>query len=153
MQAEKLGIKIQLQEPMPKLIGDEFRLQQILNNLLLQVIDHAHPEGTVMLEALFISESKDKGFFAFVLSSHDQSPHKNELLIEMARELLNAPIHRTASGTSVFSNDHTNISLELAKALIALHDGAIDITESPDNSIAITIFFPGARVRFMDNEG
>jgi light-regulated signal transduction histidine kinase (bacteriophytochrome) len=153
MQAESLGIKIQMHEPIPRLIADEFRLQQILTNLFLQVIDHAQPSGTIMLEALFISESRDKGIFAFIISSHEQPPHDNAALLKLADELMNNPPQRTIYDAPLFSNDRTNISLELARRLIALHDGAMDITESPDNSIAITVFFPGNRVRFMDSSG
>jgi len=151
MQAETLSIKIQMQEPIPRLMADEFRLQQILTNLFLQVIDHAQKDGTIMLETTFINESRDKGIFAFVISSTDKSPYTNAALLSMADELLGSTHHRPPSDAAVFSNDHTNISLELAKTLIALHSGAIDITESPDNSIVITVFFPGNRVRFMDS--
>jgi len=151
MQVEKLGIKIQLPEPVPRLMSDEFRLQQILTNLLSYASDHAQPEGIMTLEALFINEPKDKGVFVFIIGSHQPSPHKTEALLEMAEELLNAQLHHTSASTSIFSDNHSNIGLELARILVEKHEGAIDITESPNGSVTIMVFFPGNRVRFMDN--
>ncbi len=39
MQVEKLNVKVKLQEPLPRLVADEFRLQQIIMNVLLYVLE------------------------------------------------------------------------------------------------------------------
>ena len=153
LQAEKLGIKIQLQEPVPRLVADEFRLQQILMNLLLHALDQAMPEGTMLLEASLITESRERSYYSFVISSSGQSPYSQAKLLELATELFNSPAHWHPPIVSVFSGEKTDIGLELAKTLTALHGGVIDITHSPDNSMVIAVFFSGTRVRFMDNVG
>ena len=148
MQAEKLGIKIQMQEPIPRLIADEFRLQQILMNLLLHALDYTLPEGTITLEAMLISETREKSYFAFVIGSSGHSPYTQAQLLQLADQLS----HSQTSYKSNPMNDKTNISLELAKSLIALHNGTIDITVTPDNFVAIAVFFPSNRVRFVDTQ-
>jgi len=147
MQVEKLGIKIQIPELTPRLMADEFRLQQILINLLLHALDHAAPEGIISLEASVIAETRDKSYYVFVVSSAGQSPYTSRQLMTLANDLAGTPPYRLVSNISAFANEHTNISLELAKTLVALHDGLIDITQSPDNSVAIAVFFPGERIR------
>ena len=150
MQAEKMGIKIQLQEPAPRLMADEFRLQQIIMNLLQHAMGHALPEGTILLEARIISESRDKNYFAFIINSSGLPPYDNQTLLDIAENLSDKASHLLASQPSIFGKEQTDVSLELSKTLVAMHGGFIDITQSPDNSVAIAVFLPGNRVRFVD---
>ena len=150
MQAERLSIKIQMQDPMPRLIGDEFRLQQILMNVLLHASNHALPDGTITLEALHLSRSREHNYFAFVISSSGHPPYTREKLLEMAEEMFDSSTQWHPHVSAVFSKEKPDIGLELAKTLVALHHGVMDITNSPDNSVAVVIFFPGNRVRFTD---
>jgi len=152
MQAEKLGIKVQLQEPMPRLIADEFRLQQILMNLLLHSLRHALPESTILLEAKLITEGRDKMFFAFIISSSGHSNYTSSDLIAIAERLLQSPQHRPSSKVAELLKDQTDVSLELAKTLVGLHQGVIDIGQSADGAITIVAFFGGNRVRFAETQ-
>lgn len=150
MQVEKLGIKVQLQEPMPKIIADEFRLQQILMNLLLHALSHALPESTILLEAKLITESRDKMYFAFVINSSGKPLYTNSELLALADKLYQTGEYRSSSKLIELLKEQTDISLELAKTLINLHQGAIKIQKSNDNTISIAIFFSGNRVRFSE---
>ncbi len=150
MQVEKLGIKVQLQDPMPRLIADEFRLQQILMNLLLHALSHALPESAILLEAKVVSESRDKTYFAFVINSNGKPLYTNAELFALAEKLSQAPEYRPGSKVAELLKEQTDVSLELAKTLVALHHGTININKSTDGTIAITLFFGGNRVRFAD---
>ena len=150
MQAEKLGIKVQMQEPMPQLIADEFRLQQILMNLLLHTLGQALPESTILLEAKLIAESRDKMFFAFIINSSGKTLYNNAELFALAEKLANMQNYRPAAKVMELLKEQTDVSLELAKTLIFMHQGMIDIQRPADGSIAITVFFSGKRVRFVE---
>lgn len=152
MQAEKLGIKVQLQEPMPRLIADEFRLQQILMNLLLHCLRHALPESTILLEARLISESRDRMFFAFVISSSGQPVYTTADLLSIADRLSQSPQYRPSSKVAELLKEQTDVSLELAKTLVRLHQGVIDIGQSASGAITIVAFFGGNRVRFAETQ-
>ncbi len=151
MQVEKLGIKVQLQDPMPKLIADEFRLQQILMNLLLHALGHALPESTILMEAKLISENREKMYFAFVISSRGTPLYNNAELFALAEKLNHTPEYRASSKIMELLKEQTDISLELAKTLITLHQGTIDINKSTDGTIVIALFFSGNRVRFSES--
>ncbi|MBY0406876.1 MAG: HAMP domain-containing histidine kinase [Rickettsiales bacterium] len=150
MQAEKLGIKVQLQEPMPRLVADEFRLQQILMNLLLHALGQTLPEGTIMLEAKLVSESRERMVFAFVISSSGQSPYTNAELLEIADRLSRNQLLKTSTRLEKLLKEQSDISLELAKTLIAMHSATCDVSYMPDNSVAIAVFFSASRIRFTD---
>lgn len=151
MQVEKLGIKVQLQDPMPRLVADEFRLQQILMNLLLHALSHALPESTILLEARLVAESRDKTFFAFVITSNGRPLYSNSELFALAEKLSQTPEYRPGAKIQDLLKEHTDISLELAKTLVALHHGIVHINKSTDGTIAIMLFFGGNRVRFAES--
>lgn len=152
LQASQLGVKIQLQEPTPKLIADTTLIQQMLSNVLLLTIDHTPPGGVITLEALFVSESRDKGVFAFIISSHPPQPRESNVLLELAYELLHSATTSTPPSHGISGDGHPNIGLELARTIVRLHGGAMDIATSTDNALTITILVPSHRVRFIDNE-
>ena len=136
---------------MPKLIADEFRLQQILMNLLLHALGHALPESTILMEAKLISENREKMYFAFVISSRGTPLYTNAELFALAERLNHNPEYRASSKIMELLKEQTDISLELAKTLITLHQGTIDINKSTDGTIAIALFFNGNRVRFSES--
>jgi len=150
MQVDKLGIKVQLQDPMPRLIADEFRLQQILMNLLLHALGHALPESTILLEAKLVSENRDKMYLVFTINSSGKALHNSAELFALGEKLSHTVEQRTSSKVMELLKEQTDISLELAKTLISLHHGFIDISKSPDNAISIAAFFSGNRVRFSE---
>ncbi len=152
MQAEKLGIKVQLQEPMPRLLADEFRLQQIIMNLLLHALGQTLPEGTITLEARLISESRERQYFALVISSTGTAPYTTPELLELAEQLLHAPAPSHSAKLENLLKEQTDVSLELAKTLIAMHGATCSIRHLPDNAVAIAVFFSGNRIRFTEQQ-
>ena len=46
--------------------------------------------------------------------------------------------------------EQTDVSLELARMLVALHQGFIDISHTENNAVKIAVFFGANRIRFVD---
>lgn len=145
LEAGKLNVKMKLPDPAPRLMADEFRLQQILINLLMYALAHARPEGTLLLEARVVNENRDKTFFAIIIAPGDKPLPAEELTVIAERAMFSAhpaPLHN--------SGVEADLSLELAKALVALHRGAMDVIQMSDGQIAIAVLFTGNRIRFVD---
>ncbi len=150
MQAEKLGIKVLLQEPMPRLLADEFRLQQIIMNLLLHALGQTLPEGTITLEAKTVGEGRDRVYFALVISSAANSPYNQAELLELAEKLARTPAPSHSAKIESLLKEQTDVSLELAKTLITMHHATYEIRHFADNTVAIAVFFAGNRVRLPE---
>jgi signal transduction histidine kinase len=150
IQTKRLSVKVNLQEPTPHLMADEFRLQQILINILLLASDHAPNESALNIAVEFIQESKEKGYYSFVISSNGKARHLQSGLLDLADELFAIQSQNLQHATPIFADDHHHLGLELAKALILAHGGCLDIAHAPDNSISIALFFPGNRIRLSD---
>ncbi len=148
MQVEKLGVKVKLSDPLPMLIADEFRLQQILMNLLLHALGHMPPDGTAVLETRVVNENKDRIFFAVTISTFEEEPLAQAELIALADRVMGAPYR--PSRMDDLLKERADLSLELAKILIVLHNGAIDIRHPAAGKIVITILFGGNRIRFVE---
>jgi len=136
MQAQQLSIRLDLQEPLPRLIADAFRLQQILMNLLLYFSTQAKSGSTVQLETRVVSENRERKFFAFIIRNAAKPPlHEGELLA-MAEE--NMPV-----------SPEPDLRLELAKSLVRLHHGRLTLRGTGAATI-IAVFLPGNRIRFNE---
>lgn len=153
MQAEKLGIKVQLQEPLPRLIADEFRLQQIIMNLLLHALDQTLPEGTITLEARLVTEGRDRMYFALVIHASSAPPYSQAELLELAEGLLRPPAVPDAARLESLMEEQTDVSLELARTLIAMHGATFHIRQSAGETVGMAVFFSSGRIRFSESQG
>ena len=149
MQSLKLGVKVALHEPMPRLVGDEVRLQQVFMNSLLHLFSYAKPETTLLLEGSVINEQKDKLCLAFVITTGDTSPYSNEEMVELAKNLLSSNIPYLPLHKQLGTEEDIDIGLELAKALITMHRGYFDF-RLVGGVATIIIVFSATRIRFMD---
>jgi len=134
MQGEQLNIKIELQEPTPRLVADEFRLQQILMNLLLYALESAKPGSTLWLETRTLNENRERKFFAFLVGHEPMRYSESELLALAEKEDANP------------AQSEPDIGLELVKSLVRLHHGKLVVG---DTSI---VFLGGNRIRFNDEQ-
>ncbi|MDE3015327.1 MAG: hypothetical protein KGI29_00175 [Pseudomonadota bacterium] len=145
LEAGKLNVKVKFPDPAPRLVADEFRLQQIIVNLLLYALGQARPESTLLLEARVVNENRDKTFFAVIITPGDAPLSPEEMTAIAERAMFSPhPSPRHADETEA------DLSLELAKALTALHRGVIDIVRLADGQLAIAVLFAGNRIRFVD---
>lgn len=150
MQAEKLSVKVTMSDPMPRLIADEFRMQQIFMNLMLYALNYMLPGGVLFFEAKVVNENKEKLFFAVTISNSERSGQGQAELSALAENMLrNNAGMPLAPGEDPLNKD-VDLSLELARILIDLHNGLLDVHHR-DGTVNITILFSGNRIRFMDN--
>lgn len=144
------SIRMQVPDPAPMLVADEFRLQQILANLLLHAIGVAQPGNQVSLEAQLINENRDKALFAFIISTSDRPPYTQGELLALYDRLMQPLPPRPAVKADDLLEGPSDIGLDLAKALVTLHHGMMDIRTSENGALAIVVLFAGNRLRFAE---
>ncbi len=153
LQTEKLNIKLKLHDPLPRLVADEFRLQQMLMNLVLHALHHMLPEQALTLEARLISESKDKFYMVFLLYNNPEHLHSTAELLALADSLQDAAYRLHDHMYTASTSKQSDLSLELAKSLVTLHQGYIDIKYPGEGQVYIALFFPMSRIQLGDNAG
>ncbi len=149
LQAEKLGIKVKLQDRLPKLLADEFRLQEILMNLLLYALRRTLPGSHLLVEARTINENRDRAFFAIVITPADQPLPQPDLAVASER-MMAAPSYEMNRSADVLK-EPVDLSLELAKSLVALHNGLLEISTSSGGSLTIIVLFGSGRMRAVES--
>ena len=149
IQASKLNVKVALHEPMPRLIGDDVRLQQVFMNSLLHIFEFAKPDSTILLEGSVINEQKEKLCLAFTITTSENSPYTADELSDVAKHMLNAPPSYMLPAKQNLDSEDINIGLELAKALVSMHRGYFEFRQQNGTS-TIIIVFSATRIRFMD---
>ncbi len=145
LQTENLNVRLKLQDPLPRIVADEFRLQQMLMNLLLHMLQHMIPEQTLTIESRLISESKEKSYFAFILTNENDRSFPTPDLFKTI-ETLQDHRHVTRYSAEDIIQRKTDLSLELARSLVDLHQGYMDIQSSGTNDLTILVFFTGQRI-------
>jgi signal transduction histidine kinase len=151
MQADKISAKVRLQDPLPQLMADELRLQQIITNALLYVVQHMLPSATLTVHALVVHENKDRQFFAIVIRNDELSPGTPQELAARAEQCLKTEHRREQPEDEAALAATRHLNLELARTLAALHNGCLDCRQSDKGVITLAVFFPGNRIRFVDS--
>ena len=138
IQAEAHGktLKEDFQAGDPSLMGDPFRLQQILNNLLSNAFRFTPEDGTVSLSVSRM-EGGEYAKYKFVVADTGigMSPEFQERLFEpYAREMRFSD--RRAVGTG--------LGMSITKSLVSLMDGEIQVESAPGRGTAFTVILPFA---------
>lgn len=152
LQSEKLSVKVKMQEPMPKLVADEFRLQQILMNSLLYATKFVLQESTLSLEALIVNENRDRQYLVIAVHSDEKQVYSPSELALMAGQAMKASPYYAHVVQEESTEEKTDLSLELARSLVALHDGYFSVQRSSEGVVSIIVFFAGNRIRFNENK-
>jgi len=118
-----------------ELIGDEFRLRQILNNLLSNALKYTD-EGEVCLE-VFAEAGNNPEFATLVLRVSDTGQGMNEdqlrrLFDEYSR--FNMETNRSIDGTG--------LGMHITKRLIDMMNGEIVVESEPDKGTVFTVRIP-----------
>lgn len=116
------------------LLGDSFRIQQILNNLLSNAFKFTPPGGTIELLVRQV-DSGDYGKYEFVVSDTGigMSPEFLERIFEpYAREMRFSD--RQASGTG--------LGMPITKSLVSQMGGEIQVESAPGEGSKFTVVLP-----------
>ena len=135
--AAKRSLKIErdLPDRLPMLRADPRKLQQILLNLLSNAIKFTPPRGRVRLKAW---NSEDGGFVIQVVDTG----------VGIAPEDIPKALSHFGRIGNVFTRQQggSGLGLPLAKTLVELHGGSLDLQSAVGQGTTATIRFPSARV-------
>jgi signal transduction histidine kinase len=136
-QAEDAGLrlKVDLPKTLPRVVIDPRRINQVLLNLLSNAIKFT-PRGGEIRAAAFESDA------GLVVSVVDTG-------IGMAPEDIPTALERFGQVDSRLSRAYegTGLGLPLAKQLIELHGGTLEVESAPGRGTTVTVLVPRARVR------
>jgi signal transduction histidine kinase len=119
---------------LPRLVGDELKLKQILINLLANAAKFTPEGGTVTLDA----RAEASGAIVITVSDTGIGISAKDLpKVFTPFSQLNATVSRKYIGTG--------LGLPLAKALVDLHQGVLSIASLAGQGTTVTIRFPASR--------
>ncbi len=134
---EKYGVALTVDLPQTgiRLIGAERMLRQIVINLAGNAIKFTPEGGSVTVHGSVAPDGR------FVLTVRDSGVGMSE--IEIANALV--PFGQNATAMSA-KHTGTGLGLPLAKAMLELHGGRLEITSRPQKGTTVTVSFPADRV-------
>ena len=118
------------------LCGDERRLRQVLLNLLSNAIKFTQPGGTILVRTPHGADDN----FAFQVQDNGPGMTKEEIIIALQ------PFGQVDAGLER-RHEGTGLGLPLARSLIELHGGALQIDSDKGRGTTVTATFPAERVR------
>ncbi len=141
--AEQGGVKLEVELPnrLPALRADERKLKQILVNLLSNAVKFTDAGGAVTLRAWCRTDS------GYVFQIVDTG-------IGIAPEDIPKALSRfgQVDGDLDRQYEGTGLGLPLAKALVELHGGVLDLQSEVGVGTTVTVHFPAERiVTSLDN--
>lgn len=137
--SDKREVKLTIQEQLPPLPIDEFRLQQIIVNLLLHILHHSTSEQ-LYLDARVINENKDKPYTVIFINANKPKMISSAELVSLAQQSIASSANYMTAATDI-GKEPGNLNLELARALIAAHHGGLHINHATDGNLQIILFF------------
>jgi len=121
----------------PKLVGEELSLKQIMMNLLSNAVKFTPAGGRITLSAQVSSRGELR------LSVTDTGIGMDDEGIKKALQ----PFGQVDSGDMNRHNSGTGLGLTLVDALVQLHGGSLDVLSQKGFGTTVTITFPPERVR------
>jgi signal transduction histidine kinase len=119
---------------LPRLYADPIRLRQVVINLLSNAIKFTDPEGRVTIRAGLTYGGCG---IAVEDTGRGMSGEEIEIALQPFRQVANA-----------YAREHegTGLGLPLAKALVALHGGTLEVTSRPGSGTTVTATLPPSRL-------
>jgi len=135
IEAARIEVISSIDETMPLVFADSTRLRQVAFNLLSNAIKFTAPEGTLAVHAGL----NDAGGVELAIRDSGIGMTHEEA------ELAIMPFRQVAS---VYSRDHqgTGLGLPLAKALVAMHGGTMEIASRKGEGTTVTVTLPATRL-------
>jgi two-component system, cell cycle sensor histidine kinase PleC len=127
----QIELRLAIDAGLPAVRGDTNKLRQIFNNLVSNAIKFTRPGGTVTLEA---TRTNDGGALVVV---HDTGVGMFDEEIEIGL----TPFGQV-DGKRTRWREGTGLGLPIAKALVELHGGRLEIRSTKDVGTAVAVFLP-----------
>ncbi|MFQ5784121.1 MAG: ATP-binding protein [Alphaproteobacteria bacterium] len=133
--SSKVTITVEVPEDLPKLLGDERKLKQILLNLLSNAVKFTPEGGTVTATA---GVDADGGLRITVSDTGIGIAEKDIGEVMRPFGQVDSTLARRYEGTG--------LGLPLTKALVELHDGTLDLNSEIDRGTTVIVRLPRERV-------
>jgi two-component system, cell cycle sensor histidine kinase PleC len=129
-----VGIDLDLEPELPRLLADALKLKQVLLNLITNAIKFSHPGGRVVVRARAVEDG-------LRIEVADRGIGMDEAEIETA-------ITRFGQVASTWNRKHagTGLGLPLAIGLIELHGGRLTIASEKGVGTTVSVWLPAARL-------
>jgi two-component system, cell cycle sensor histidine kinase PleC len=127
----RITLAMEIDANLPTVRGDATKLRQIFNNLVSNAIKFNKPGGSVTLEA---TRTNDGGAIVIV---HDTGVGMSDEEIEISL----TPFGQV-DGTRTRWREGTGLGLPIAKALVELHGGRLEIRSSRNTGTAVAVSLP-----------
>lgn len=138
--ASDIEIHTDVQDDLPLLKADERLIRQVLINILTNAIKFSHKQGVIKISGALEPDN------SMVVSVEDQGIGIKENKIKQALEafgqVTDVPERRETN------QQGTGLGLPLAKAMVELHNGRLDLESEYGVGTTVTLTFPAERVIF-----
>jgi signal transduction histidine kinase len=151
MQSLGITAKVRVAETMPRLIADDFRLQQILTNILLVAVERMPAVGQVAVEADTLGEHREKAVAIITVTSQASPSYSPAELARLVERMAAGPAesqYGSGHGDTWQSHEIQDIRLDLARTLVKLHGGIMDMQVSDTGQVTIVVLFPAGRLNY-----
>lgn len=134
-QEENVALRLDLAEDLPPVFADRLRMKQVILNLLSNAVKFTPAGGAVTLST---GRAEDGGV-VIVIADTGIGMRAEDIptALEQFRQL-ESPMNRHYEGTG--------LGLPLAKALVELHGGVMEIKSEPDKGTAVRVWLPPQRL-------
>ena len=140
LQAKALTVKTSIPDGLPQLHADEFRLRQLLMNILLVAADTPAAEA-IWLEVRLLNENRDKQYLVLAVATSASAMPASDKLLALAETSM-VETHKT--------DQEMDLRLQLAKTLAQAHEAHFNITKPLENGGCFVMVFPSSSLRFQD---
>jgi len=135
VRSSNLELAADVPSDLPLLRGDELRLKQIVLNLLSNAVKFTPVGGRIALSA---RTTADGGIVLAVIDTGiGMKPEEIPIALQPFRQIDSA-LNRRYEGTG--------LGLPLARTLVELHDGILNISSTPGQGTTVTVVLPATRV-------
>ena len=114
-------------------LGDDARLRQVLGNLMTNALTHTPPEATVTLR---LRVDGDHAVVEVADTGPGLTPEQAERVFERFYRVDPARTRRAGGGVS------TGLGLAIVAALVAGHQGTVEVTETPGGGATFRVRLP-----------
>lgn len=140
LQADNAMLYVTLPDALPHLQADEFRLQELVVNLVLFMLERNSGKDHMHISAHVLPDSKE---LALLFSYNNIRDSLVASLASIARHNANQPSNHLMPETS--------LSFELASIVAQLHDASLILKEDDTHVISCIAVFPFSRIVNQDN--
>lgn len=130
----QVGLQTKFSRPLPLLFADDRKVKQILLNLAVNAVKFTEKGGKV---AISVRQDSSGGItFEVADDGIGMAPEKIEIALSQFGQI---------ESTLAREYEGTGLGLPLAKALVELHDGTLDLQSTEGVGTTVTVRFPPFR--------